>query len=232
MERHLAAVPPGLIPAHAGSTQLLQSFQRRAGAHPRSRGEHFAGAELLGGRSGSSPLTRGARGWTCVVGVVRRLIPAHAGSTPPRYRSRGRRWAHPRSRGEHSRPARPGWSWMGSSPLTRGAPPAKQSIYVSAGLIPAHAGSTGCSEGWCDGGKAHPRSRGEHQLGAKYLCVGVGSSPLTRGARQCTEAYSREYRLIPAHAGSTTARGRAHTSTGAHPRSRGEHLSSLPSSTA
>ncbi|KXI16596.1 hypothetical protein HMPREF3227_01895, partial [Corynebacterium sp. CMW7794] len=31
---------PGLIPAHAGSTSKPRSSKPRAGAHPRSRGEH------------------------------------------------------------------------------------------------------------------------------------------------------------------------------------------------
>ena len=68
-----AAVLPGLIPAHAGSTGIRPRRRSATRAHPRSRGEHLCG------------LTRCGR---CVG-----LIPAHAGSTlrmvGPSYRSFG-----------------------------------------------------------------------------------------------------------------------------------------------
>ena len=71
-----------------------------------------------------------------------RLIPAHAGITYGLFRADGFGWAHPRSRGEHTRNAFEPMSEMGSSPLTRGAPLHVQVWCDTTGLIPAHAGST------------------------------------------------------------------------------------------
>ena len=50
-----------------------------------------------------------------------------------------------------------------------------------------------------------------------------GSSPLTRGKRAPDPHPQRGQRLIPAHAGKTSLRRSAATSSGAHPRSRGEN---------
>ena len=54
---------PGLIPAHAGKTERRVVVLRAIQAHPRSRGEN--GGCGGGGLSaaGSSPLTRGKRGF-------------------------------------------------------------------------------------------------------------------------------------------------------------------------
>ena len=51
----------GIIPAHAGSTTASGSRTGQSRDHPRSRGEHPAGACGVRPRPGSSPLTRGAR---------------------------------------------------------------------------------------------------------------------------------------------------------------------------
>ena len=92
--------PTGLIPAHAGKTQVA--------------------GPLASGKRGSSPLTRGKHApyQPSVYGVG--LIPAHAGKTPA-YRAVGHDLrAHPRSRGENRRPWPPVGRAAGSSPLTRG----------------------------------------------------------------------------------------------------------------
>ena len=70
-----------LIPAHAGSTASPQRPGLLPRAHPRSRGEHWWWIELIRGRRGSSPLTRGARLAGGAGRAAARLIPAHAGST-------------------------------------------------------------------------------------------------------------------------------------------------------
>ncbi|KXI17740.1 hypothetical protein HMPREF3227_01351 [Corynebacterium sp. CMW7794] len=111
---------------------------------------------------GSSPLTRGA---LRIFGERDRcggLIPAHAGSTALSGVMLGIGGAHPRSRGEHQvldtiNPGR----W-GSSPLTRGARSQLRAVLPWPRLIPAHAGSTARPFSVQAGGKAHPRSRGEH----------------------------------------------------------------------
>ena len=114
---------------------------------------------------------------------------------------------------------------LGSSPLTRGAHWVACQCPAVCGLIPAHAGSTheqGHDPVLCG---AHPRSRGEHQLGGSACSYLFGSSPLTRGAPQSLRRSFRLLGLIPAHAGSTTKRCLLSTAVRAHPRSRGEHSS-------
>ena len=75
--------------------------------------------------------------------------------------------------------------------------------------------------------KAHPRSRGENGSACSMISVKSGSSPLTRGKpARCWHGRVGDG-LIPAHAGKTS-RSRAGTPTPwAHPRSRGENVSSL-----
>ena len=51
----------GLIPAHAGKTDLDATFGHECPAHPRSRGENEAHCLVPSGVYGSSPLTRGKR---------------------------------------------------------------------------------------------------------------------------------------------------------------------------
>ena len=153
--------------------------------------------------TGSSPLTRGARGAIGLPQPLQGLIPAHAGSTGGTNPKPTHPWAHPRSRGEHF-PAGIGAGFgPGSSPLTRGARFLSRLGRGCVRLIPAHAGSTTASPLIFILPPAHPRSRGEHAAGA------------SRGRQPPG--------LIPAHAGSTCwiihYRGR----TRAHPRSRGEH---------
>ena len=71
----------------------------------------------------------------------------------------------------------------GSSPLTRGALVFDVTAVDETGLIPAHAGSTTMNAGRKYQRRAHPRSRGEHQVVGVVAPGGRGSSPLTRGAR-------------------------------------------------
>ena len=173
----------GLIPAYAGSTVAVLGYSAGVGAHPRLRGEHNSPGSTLAIGCGSSPLTRGARHIALNPRHRLRLIPAYAGST---YLASGRRysvWAHPRLRGEHQHHSHSATAWHGSSPLTRGAHATIDKQSVAWGLIPAYAGSTirlGHLE--VDYG-AHPRLRGEHCLLLMGAILGLGSSPLTRGAR-------------------------------------------------
>ena len=53
----------GLIPAHAGKTDLRGGGAHERGAHPRSRGENAADPYGRDTLAGSSPLTRGKPGW-------------------------------------------------------------------------------------------------------------------------------------------------------------------------
>ena len=90
------------------------------------------------------------------------LIPAHAGKTTFGVPSRRDVRAHPRSRGENSLWFGTDGSTGGSSPLTRGKRTHPVCAARKIGLIPAHAGKTGCGALDVYTERAHPRSRGEN----------------------------------------------------------------------
>ena len=174
-------------------------------AHPRSRGENTDHVVRALGVAGSSPLTRGKR----TLGVDCRpdlgLIPAHAGKTCGSGGRGPSTRAHPRSRGENSRVSTTGFLSCGSSPLTRGKLRGAGMTGSRQRLIPAHAGKTRTARTPRRPGRAHPRSRGENGTGATVGRGAQGSSPLTRGKRFGGVDRAAGYRLIPAHAGKTTA---------------------------
>ena len=212
-----------LIPAHAGKTLRLSSPTSANGAHPRSRGENRGVTYHAVHSSGSSPLTRGKLSRSSSSRCRRRLIPAHAGKTsslnPPRPRQR----AHPRSRGENTwTNARP-YHCAGSSPLTRGKRRQLRRARRARRLIPAHAGKTPRDRRVDSPAEAHPRSRGENEPITVATAPRRGSSPLTRGKLSRRQECTRMTRLIPAHAGKTSAFDAARSARAAHPRSRGEN---------
>ena len=112
---------------------------------------------------------------------------------------------------------------VGSSPLTRGKRLAVRLGEAVAGLIPAHAGKTTTpfprSRSWW----AHPRSRGENSGSSITTASPTGSSPLTRGKLSDSNQPKLIQRLIPAHAGKTSAGRSRPGPPWAHPRSRGEN---------
>ena len=132
----------GLIPAHAGSTEVHHGWACVLWAHPRSRGEHEVAVFASAGFRGSSPLTRGALVTSFPRTTSFGLIPAHAGSTGLLNSYMSLNTAHPRSRGEHRNDSPANGPTVGSSPLTRGAQVLGDEVINSRGLIPAHAGST------------------------------------------------------------------------------------------
>ena len=91
-------------------------------------------------------------------------------------------------------------------------------------LIPAHAGKTERGVQVSPWDQAHPRSRGENRPRTAVLPARCGSSPLTRGKRLQLQAPRSRKGLIPAHAGKTLFVVDVHVGPGAHPRSRGENL--------
>ena len=135
-----------LIPAHAGKTSIEETTGALSAAHPRSRGENLMKSVSKDPPSGSSPLTRGKRGFRRVPSVVDRLIPAHAGKTTCFYSLALHIAAHPRSRGENINNTESNGDNEGSSPLTRGKRRDRQVQEHTQRLIPAHAGKTGRPE--------------------------------------------------------------------------------------
>ena len=174
--------------------------------------------------AGSSPLTRGKPASGPAFGQYPGLIPAHAGKTRRGGGCQVFSGAHPRSRGENVSRERPSGRSRGSSPLTRGKQESRTRGEVLRGLIPAHAGKTvWLGAAWLECG-AHPRSRGENEIGGGGLGAHQGSSPLTRGKRRADRPLGARRGLIPAHAGKTTPQTPKHPAGGAHPRSRGENV--------
>ena len=81
LTRGRAATRLRLIPARAGNTSPANSFRRAITAHPRSRGEHYAGVVAVFFGGGSSPLARGTQSRFFLGRFGLRLIPARAGNT-------------------------------------------------------------------------------------------------------------------------------------------------------
>ena len=132
-----------IIPARAGFTGRGWEPRWSWTDHPRSRGVYRSSAATPCVRSGSSPLARGLLLIPQDVGRVVRIIPARAGFTVSRRRSRRRSEDHPRSRGvylcNHF-----GWAHHnGSSPLARGLPFEAYFTLSESRIIPARAGFTG-----------------------------------------------------------------------------------------
>ena len=112
---------------------------------------------------------------------------------------------------------------IGSSPLTRGKQRQRIEAVLDLGLIPAHAGKTSPIMTRISSTSAHPRSRGENVTYNNPNFFNLGSSPLTRGKHEFNKAIKDLGRLIPAHAGKTTAAATSGAGVRAHPRSRGEN---------
>ena len=190
-----------LIPARAGNTDCSDWLSPRAPAHPRSRGEHSGAITSPSAMVGSSPLAQGTQLVCHVYEVDTRLIPARTGNTRKSGSVLARRWAHPRSRREHTIR----WTWWitgkGSSPLARGTHAGPVPQVAHARFIPARAGNTGGMSEYLSSGAAHPRSRGEHLPDSHTLWLRPGSSPLARGTPLLRSLRNHVGRLIPARAG-------------------------------
>ena len=117
-------------------------------------------------------------------------------------------------------------SSTGSSPLTRGKQFLRALPRGQHGLIPAHAGKTPDADYRPHRDEAHPRSRGENRRRCDATDITTGSSPLTRGKLPAKLAPVTSVGLIPAHAGKTSSSLWVAVRASAHPRSRGENVTS------
>ena len=178
---------------------------------------------------GSSPLARGALELADELETDGGIIPACAGSTAAADRLPDIYGDHPRLRGEHPCDEREGASWMGSSPLARGALARVRPHAREVGIIPACAGSTQTKRCRMVPRGDHPRLRGEHRALSRRARRYTGSSPLARGA-PCTPPHSSlASGIIPACAGSTTGPTlRANEARGSSPLARGARWSDPP----
>ena len=200
---HGRARRQGLIPTHAGKTDLAAVPHPSVGAHPHSRGENVSvrGGEWVA--AGSSPLTRGKHRGGIRAGAPTGLIPTHAGKTTSILAALSRVGAHPHSRGENPREPIGPEDGPGSSPLTRGKQLRVDDRCESGGLIPTHAGKTHIGFPSRSDVGAHPHSRGENPLTDSESARAMGSSPLTRGKLGRLGPHIPLVGLIPTHAGKT-----------------------------
>ena len=155
------------------------------------------------GRTGSSPLARGAHTESAGGRLCLRLIPTHAENIGTPQLRNGGRSAHPRSRGEHSVNDKTVIDWKGSSPLTRGTRFADVADDGQFGLIPVRAGNISSPSQPSRLAAAHPCSRGEHDSASHGIICTCGSSPFARGIYSAQYRHGRADRLIPAHAENT-----------------------------
>ena len=91
----------GIIPACAGSTATRVFGRFMIEDHPRLRGEHGMSVSNNARSQGSSPPARGALPALSLLELLRRIIPACAGSTAMSRISSASSPDHPRLRGEH-----------------------------------------------------------------------------------------------------------------------------------
>ena len=176
----------------------------------------------LGGRVvGSSPLARGLRHLHAQRGLVIRIIPARAGFTPAAGAPPGDGGDHPRSRGVYRRLGGESGPGRGSSPLARGLHAPLRERPAPSGIIPARAGFTPRGPGRRGSWRDHPRSRGVYPTSGRRTAWSAGSSPLARGLPASALHRARGPGIIPARAGFTARRVRAHPRRRDHPRSRG-----------
>ncbi len=163
LPHHPAQLPEqGTIPACAGSTADPVSGAAGGWDHPRMRGEHSAEVSRYSRDRGPSPHARGARPRRRRRERGDGTIPACAGSTIPRGKSRAPARDHPRMRGEHAAASCGVSTGVGPSPHARGAQFEHSEFVRNCGTIPACAGSTPRPPARAGGRRDHPRMRGEH----------------------------------------------------------------------
>ncbi len=105
----------------------------------------------------------------------------------------------------------------------RGSPDPKDDLTLAPGIIPAHAGLTGCRLAGKYAPGDHPRACGAHQDMMERIERGEGSSPRMRGSLDVAETRRDALGIIPAHAGLTPQVVHSVRSTGDHPRACGAH---------
>ena len=151
-----------IIPADAGSTNILPHSTQTELDHPRGCGEHGVGAATNGIGQGSSPRMRGAQSSRSSGSHDCRIIPADAGSTPVLLAFSCGKEDHPRGCGEHVENDLAYFEDQGSSPRMRGALIQHHLNHMESRIIPADAGSTATKVPRHALQRDHPRGCGEH----------------------------------------------------------------------
>ncbi len=150
-----------------------------------------------------------------------RIIPAHAGQTEIIKTHLRLLPDHPRACGANFSVAHAWRALPGSSPRMRGKPVFCPVFFTTARIIPAHAGQTSAVRHAPSTTTDHPRACGANGDWETFCRTVTGSSPRMRGKLRLCGGDCRVRRIIPAHAGQTTALPSASRSPSDHPRACG-----------
>ncbi len=153
-----------------------------------------------------------------------RIIPAHAGQTEIIKTHLRLLPDHPRACGANFSVAHAWRALPGSSPRMRGKPVFCPVFFTTARIIPAHAGQTSAVRHAPSTTTDHPRACGANGDWETFCRTVTGSSPRMRGKLRLCGGDCRVRRIIPAHAGQTTALPSASRSPSDHPRACGANV--------
>ena len=216
-----------IIPAHAGQTGERCRFARFQPDHPRACGANDGLHAIHAEPVGSSPRMRGKQQRGGDIGRARRIIPAHAGQTESNQHAHDAVTDHPRACGANPGLEGPRAWYYGSSPRMRGKRAETVTVRGVSRIIPAHAGQTRRSRWRCCRCPDHPRACGANFAGNEAGWARAGSSPRMRGKPAARSRRVMRVRIIPAHAGQTSAAARAGWSRPDHPRACGANVLTL-----
>ena len=223
-ERRVPRRGQRIIPAHAGQTSRTSSAAHSSADHPRACGANMLHTSLSVKRFGSSPRMRGKQGHEEGRRLRQRIIPAHAGQTPPYTRPCAWCMDHPRACGANKGSPAACTGTTGSSPRMRGKPGGGAHGRGEGRIIPAHAGQTRrrtCGRPWLPD---HPRACGANGVQHRPTQAQPGSSPRMRGKRRDRDRRDERQRIIPAHAGQTSTASCCAAVKTDHPRACGANM--------
>ncbi len=209
------------IPASAGETSTTATWSTSMRVYPRERGGNgVAEIPRIAGR-GLSPRARGKP--FCLSPSVRsvRSIPASAGETGSKCRTRALCAVYPRERGGNSSPKSERTTDGGLSPRARGKLETHRDLSRRRGSIPASAGETYFSVSSRSFLRVYPRERGGNFESIDCGRDARGLSPRARGKPSAGSCVVVSGGSIPASAGETLQQRHAVLADQVYPRERG-----------
>ena len=192
-----------IIPACAGRTPAVWWMPCRVPDHPRVCGANAVNMPCPALSAGSSPRVRGELRAQRHPPERLRIIPACAGRTAPRARTRRSGSDHPRVCGANTGTGTCGGRSNGSSPRVRGERLPRRIHRTAQRIIPACAGRTAPASHPPAPAADHPRVCGANRHTKGQPMSTIGSSPRVRGELRGRLQNRRPDRIIPACAGRT-----------------------------
>ena len=190
------------------------------------RGEKILGDREGEADQGSPPHARGKARASRRSPPRRGITPACAGKSQSTGRCTGRRWDHPRMRGEKIPAAAGPPACWGSPPHARGKEFAGQIRILLLGITPACAGKRPTPRCAPASPEDHPRMRGEKSGTIPAPVKVVGSPPHARGKGPSSFQSWSDTGITPACAGKSHKFRQKRSGNEDHPRMRGEKRSS------